>query len=767
VTAPKRLAGVALAASLAACGSKSAPPVGLLLREPSAVATFRGFNFRNPPGPGVSPYPYLAIANAASNELTIVDAVTDAGVPAPVSLRTLVVPVPDRPALLASADLGDGGAYLLVAVTAGDSRLQVVRTWSADLDVDAGREVPLDGDVIALVAVPTGTPGQARIAAALSGRQLAVVTFARAGDGSISLSGPPATATFGFQPVDLAAMPGETARIWAATPDEDGVFPIDVAGPTAGTLVGAGAPTRLVAAARLAERPPTSAGEAGLDPVNWNTTAPVRRVYAVLDESACGTGKPVACGLVALDADAGGLAPDFVNAANPRAPIAIPGRPLALAASGPPSRPPSDAEADRLYGPPFMRISTSQGPRGTTGAAAVASTDGVVYYVDLGRWELPSEQLVHAKVGATVSATRPTGVTVDQWLVLEHESGATLSHLDPAGLATAVRVTPGFTPSEHWTVTFEGVLPGLSSRRAETGDEGGAPWLALQVGVPGVSEVVRLYDPTLGVAAGDTVVLEPTALASCAATFEARVDPADPFVHPDGNRPGGAVRLAPKADPAHPEWDACVDALRTPGPTTALHATFRAGDRDVPGGPNRYVLVRGTGAGAVYAGRPKIDEEFRLEWSSEAGFTCPLPPGAPWNPAASCDPTCRAACEGLLKAQLARRIAYVPETCGTDAVCTATWGTVTDVFGPALRFTLRLEKAAEPPRDLALVIDTREGRSPFRFGDPLGTSVDARSAVPFDRSPWSAAAGVRFLVPFASGVVLDASPSDRSVSALR
>jgi hypothetical protein len=765
VTAPKRLAAVALAASLAACGTKSAPPAGLLLREPSAVATFRGYN-----GAGVEPYPYLAIANAASNELTIVDAVTDVGVPAPVSLRTLVVPVPDRPALLASADLGDGGVDLLVAVTAGDSRLQVVRTWSAVLDVDAGLEVPLDGDVIALVAVPTGTPGQARIAAALSSRQLAVVTFARAGD-SIAVSGTPVTATLAFQPVDLAAMPGETARIWAATPDADGVYPIDVSGaPAAGTLLDAGAPTRLVAAAKLVERPPTSAGETGLDPLHWaTTTAPARRVYAVLDESACGTGKPVACGLVALDADGSGPAPDFVNPASPRAPIAIPGRPLALAASGPPSRPPSDAEADRIYAAPFMRISTSQGPRATTGTAAVASTDGLVYYVDLGRWEIPSEQLVHTHVGAKVGSVRPAGVTADQWLVLAHESGATISHLDPTALATAVRVTPGYTPSARWTVTYEGVLPGLSSRRAESGDAGGGvPWLALQVGVPGAAEIVRLYDPTLGVAGGDTVVLEPTALASCAATFEARVDPTDPFIGPDGDRPGGAVRLAPKGDPAHPEWDACVDALRAPGPTTALHATFRAGDPDVAGGPNRYVLVQhGTGAAVAYAGRPKLDQEFKLEWSSEAGFACPVPPGAPWNPATACDPTCRAACQGLLRAQLARRIAYVPETCGTDATCTATWGTVTDVFGPAVRFVLRLEKAAEPTRDLALEIETIEGRSPFRFGDPLGASVDARSAIVFDRSRWSPAAGVRFLVPFASGVVLDASPSDRSASALR
>ena len=51
--------------------------------------------------------------------------------------------------------------------------------------------------------------------------------------------------------------------------------------------------------------------------------------------------------------------------------------------------------------------------------------------------------------------------------------------LASAGLSTSVKVTGGYTPNDRWTVTREGRLPGLSSRRAEV--VGTAPTqLALQ-----------------------------------------------------------------------------------------------------------------------------------------------------------------------------------------------------------------------------------------------------------------------------------------------
>ena len=82
--------------------------------------------------------------------------------------------------------------------------------------------------------------------------------------------------------------------------------------------------------------------------------------------------------------------------------------------------------------------------------------------------------------------------------------------------------------------------------------------------------------------------------------------------------------------------------------------------------------------------------------------------------------------------------------------------------GPALAFTLALETAAAAPRDLALVFDTVDGREPFRVLPTAGSATDPRAIVPFDRSPWSAEAGVRFLVPYSSGIVLDLTPTQPS-----
>jgi hypothetical protein len=750
VTNPLRLAALA-AAVLAGCGDDPAVEQGLLLAEPSAVAVYRGLTPKR-----ADVRPYVAIANAASNDLTILDAVDDSPVLAPVPLRTLVIPVPGRPALLASAELGDSTAGdekpdLLVAVTAGSSALQVIRTWVSGGGVACGGEgedpcVELGADVLALVALPSPAPGEALVAAALAGGELAVVRYRRAGtpDGAIDLAGVGVSSTaLGFQPVSLAVTPGVGTHVWAASPDLDGVARIAVAAGVpsyAGELLNARAPTRLVAAARLAERAAGSAvvyQQAGVDPAAlvsaFEGQPVVERVYAILDESSCGLDAEIACGLVALDP----LAPaPTVDALVPdptplgtmhapfRAPIPIPGRALALATTPPPVNPPSPA--DPVFAGTYMRIGTNLGARASTGAAAVASSDGGIYYVDLGRWEIPSDRLVHENVGVTVTASGVPGAPA----------------LDPA---VAVTVTPGYTPTARWTVTYEGVLPGLLSRRAQIRDEGG-PALALQVGEgEGASEVVRLFDPTLGVTAGDTVVIDvvdPDAPGTCTGQFEVQVAG---FVQPaSATIAGGAVRIAEK-DPSNGKWHSCFVDLTSPGATVeGLRATFR-------GGTEPFVLVRGAAAAAVHVGRPRPGLEFSLVWTPETTAACPLPPAVPWpaSPDAVplCDEGCRLACQDLLRARLARRIGYVPESAAIDPQ------------GPALAFTLAA--VAEPVRDLALVIDTREGRAPMRQGDPAGPGLNPGAVVPFDRSVFRPASGVRFFVPYASGVVLDATPTAR------
>jgi hypothetical protein len=761
VTNRLRLAALA-AAVLAACGEDPAIESGLLLAQPSAVAVYRGLTPKR-----ADVHHYVAIANAAANDLTILDAVDDSGVPAPVPLRTLVIPVPGRPALLVSADLGDSTPEdekpdLLVAVSSGSSVLQVIATWIPGGGVACGGLgegpcVDLGADVLALVALPSPAPGKARVAAALADDAVAVVTLSRSVDPgdeaaieldpeAVETSTRPAVSSLGslgFQPVALAIAPGDGSHVWAASPDLNGVARIDVddasgAPSFTGTVLNALAPTRLVAAARLAERP-DAAGEDGLDPLTWATTAPVERVYAVLDESSCGLDAEIACGLVALDPATGELAHDPAPVGTTtlpfRAPIPIPGRALALGATPPPVNPPG---ADPLFAGTYMRIATNQGVRATTGAAAVASSDGRIYYVDLGRWEIPSDQLVHANVGATITASATPGAPA----------------LDPA---SALTLTPGYTPTARWTVTYEGVLPGLLSRRAQIRDEGG-PALALQVGEGGgASEVVRLFDPTLGVTTGDTVVIDvidPAAPGTCTGQFEVQVAG---FVEPaSATIAGGAVRIEerdPAEDPTNGKWHSCFVDLTSPGATVeGLRATFRGG------GTNPYVLVRGAGTAAVHVGRPQPGSEFPVAWTTETSFACPLPPAVPWpaipEDVPPCDDACRAACQDLLRARLARRIGYVPESGAVDP------------FGPALAFTLA--PVAEPARGLALVIDTREGRAPMRQGDPAGAAVNPGAVVPFDRSVLRPASGVRFFVPYASGVVLDASPTGRnSVAALR
>jgi hypothetical protein len=403
------------------------------------------------------------------------------------------------------------------------------------------------------------------------------------------------------------------------------------------------------------------------------------------------------------------------------------------------------------------------GYRQTTASAGVASADGALTFVDLGRWDVPSEQSVHVNVTAKVTSSRPPGTPGTQWIVLQGPGGGTVSHLDAVGLTTSVGLTPGYTPSDAWTVVREGILPNLQSRRAEPGYDGG-PSIALQQTAAGgtVAAAVRLWDPTLGVHVGDTVVLEPTGLGTCG-SFEATVTQ---VVAPDVAHPGGYVRLGHRAfAPGSPAvaaatvaaWNGCVDRIPATGsPTTGpfFAVTFRAG---------AYVLLRGAGTSALHVGRPEIPfpfvpgvpgVPFTVAWQDEVPLAaaCPLPPSRPWTDprvasVPACDEACRAGCELLQRVRLARRQAYIPEA-------------PADLTGPALQFTLALEQPSQTvARDTALSIATFDGKAPLREGVSIGAPVDPRAVVPFDRSPWFGFAGIRFLVPFAGGVVLDGTPT--------
>lgn len=797
MTGPTRVAALAAAVALAACTGTTPPASGALLNEPTALAFFRGVTIKSGlDSTGPYPYrPYIAIANAGSNDLSILDGADDSLVRAPALLRGLVYPVPGRPVLLASADLGDvtHKPDLLVVVTAGDSptgggsQLEVIRTWAADGAI-VGPPVDLGADILALVSLPPdpANPGTAQLVAALAGERIAVVTFTRstAGDGTgidpsaatIAVSDP-----LGFQPMDLALVPGDRAHVYAASHEPLpggvlGVAEVNLTGtPAFGRALNANAPTRLVAGALLAEsdelRDLSSAVAAAWDETAFTDAslgfAPrptVGRVYAVLDESGCGLQAAIGCGIVAIDPVTGDLLPDPTPSGTFHAPflapIAIPGI-QALATSIPRTPQFAPDPLDPQYAVTWLRIAVSVGFRQTTAAAGVASADGVLNFVDLARWDTPSEQSAHENVRATVASSRPAGTPGSQWIVLQGPGGP-VSHLDAAGLTTSVAVTAGYTPTDTWTVGRESVLPNLTSRRAEPGYDG-TPSIALQqTSADGsVAAAVRLWDPMLGVHAGDTVVLEPSGLGTCG-PFEATVTE---LVAPDLVHPGGWVRLGHRVlapgTPAVPAatlagWNGCVDQIPTARPATGgpfFAATFRAGE---------YVLVRGTGTAALHVGRPQLGVPFTVEWQDETPLaaTCLLPPAAPWTDprvgtVPSCDPgsACRDACELLLRVRLARRTAYVPEL-------------PADLTGPALRFTLALEQPSQPVyRDMGLTLTTSDGKVPFRVGTTVGSPTDARAVVPFDRSPWSNASGIRFLVPFAGGIVLDGTPTLPGVAA--
>lgn len=840
-----RILAVALVAAAAGCTSSGRAPPTSTLSQPSALATFSA---RIDPNPDVGPY--LAVANSSRNDLMLVDATNDVPVKAPVQLRPLAVPVPDRPSLLVATSLGEetlpGGVRrpdLLVVVSAGDypsaapttpptplaSRLQVLDTWSGKPAVVAEVDFPGD-DVLALAAIPS-PPGTARIAVSLSGRQLAVVHFARSATSDAIEHVPPSPPQpLAFEAIGLATVPGDQAHVYAASLEPVGPGPvygvaeIDVsaAGPWPVRALGARAATRLVAAAVLhAERRSDAVAN---DVAAFAGQPPVTRVYAVLDEGSCGLDKPIPCGVVALDpaldtAIRGSSIPDeFAPTAADRwmpyrAPIRISGRPLALVVSGPPLLPPSAEVADQVYKETFMRFATNADPDpakgflATTAVGAVVADDGSIHFLDLGRFKEGS--LTSVPGSSKAAATEPR---TDERLWLQKLGVVPAEFVDTkviatdlaAAVAAAIPTAPGWTPTETWTVAYQGGLPNLAQRRAEAGRDGvGNVWLAVQTGLPGAkTQVGRLFHPSLGVKVGDIVVIQAAGIDGCTGTappgtpaasletvpkeFEVSIGAVHP---PDAARPGGFVTIGPRAqltDEAVPDpaWTACLGALGTKidgapgGVATGLVASFHAGG---------LVL---TGKDLGYAGRPEFGIEYDdLQYryypdpvnnptlsldEDQLAASCPLadwdgsfpaPPGVLDCGGAGCDP---ARCEALVLSRKARRVHHLSETC-PDQACTDRYPGVTFPFvnGPAVRFQVAAQNVPAPGTPVV----RRRGGLTLGFTTLSGSlgliakggAVTAPGgAIAFDRSPYRGAegqaAGYRFYVSYLAGLVVDVTP---------
>lgn len=802
MTSRNALLLLALAASAGCGGSAAKPDLGLV--SPGGVAVFRGLTIKNAADPA---HPYVAVANSGRDELIFIDALDDEPVLAPVLVRPLAAPTlpgEPHPTMLASAALHDGPNAdgtglpdLLVVVSPGSSRLQLVATWDlATHVVEPLAPDPLDlgalapgAQVLAVLGVPVLEPGatagtwqvargRARVVASLAGGRLAVVDFARQADGSIAPSGTPVLQDLGFDALSLAESPDHD-RLYAATVDEvipgsgvRGVGELDTTGAVGSWTIralDARVGTKLVAAAKLSERIPGTTDDfcTGTPCTPANDTL---RVYAFLDPAACGRTARVSCGLAVIDPSRGGLAADPLGEMPFLAPMAVPTIPLAIAISGPTQRPPTDAAGDAIYSIAggYMLLAPGSGQVATTAVAVLPSGDGRVYMVDLGRWHIPN----NASLLRTSTRTSITGGSVfspslvepdpenpGEYLVRPSLRRLGLWNTDEladadrptdalastsAGIVRAVRITPGYTATDTWTVMYQGPLPGLSARAGQTGQTAdGRLWLAVQSPVPRADgstqliDVARLFDPSLAVHVGDIAQLAPASTVTACLTTDPSTDTPSTtsyetriaaILPPSAEYPGGAVALDeaqlidlrnPVASERLPATPECIAALKQVAPAGNMLVTIRAAG-----------LIAG-GASMGYAGRPQLQDDptvgdpFSLTYATlapaplgEDGISCPAVPwpaeaygpNAPAAFTACTDEACRSGCERLLLARKARRFYYLSDKCqvfdlahGDTDPATATSGCyydwrdiyteLPDASGPVVSFRLGCAEA--------------------------------------------------------------------------
>jgi hypothetical protein len=772
----------ALALGAAACTKSGGTGVLAGFRGPQAIVAYTG---KYPQGTGEL-VPLLAVAASRGDELRILNPETDLPLAAPNVAFPLSVPTLPRPVHLAAASLGDGGADALV-VASGGSVLQLVGTWLDGSDPQARTFgvvatwdlEPLVGrgsQVLSLAgaSIPGGAPsGAPPVAPALQGRawilvglsggvdglggKLAVLELARGTDGSLDLAAPPEVKVLGFEPVALAPSP-DRFHVYVATRDlladatgrqVQGIAELDASGGLTAAwpvrvLDGRG-PTAAVAAAILGER-----GVAGSD-----FGPPVLRVYAVLDPSGCGPTQRISCGIATFDPARGGLVadpstPGSVPAQSYRAPIYVPALPLSIAVGMPPATGPQQCVAPLPSGEPgrcptgfnedgvqqqLMVLAPTSGQMWTTASMVVAAADGNSYILDLGRFyptndafEFASETETNTSVGNAQNVAPASGPYLGLWFPIgtgpAPDPTADLLRL-PDDLPKAIDVWPGYTPGQNWSLSWQGILPGLGQRAASIGRlADGDLYLAVQAPLGNewmVGAVVGA--PELGIHPGDVWPLGDLALfrPSSDATG-GDVDPCPvPVASPDDPPiphetvirsilppdpvlyPGGALRLA---TPAGSDL-ACLSAslAASPGKVFNWFASVRASG----------LLLVGEGLG--YAGRPRIGERYALAWAEEDTLSG----------------------EELILARKARRIFY--PWCFAPG-CFRSVSGMDDLLetGPVVAFRpgvycLDSGPCTSPPaRDATITFSTLSGMVPMGRR-PIGVAAGT-GTIAFDKSQW-------------------------------
>jgi hypothetical protein len=747
---------LAAAALLAACGKTTSRPAAGF-RGMTSVAVFKGLMNEHP----TELRTFVATANPLGDELKFVDALAQTVVMAPAPVGPLSVTTLPRPAYLAAASLSDGAAQADLLVVASGSpqpssgggltvQLEVVGTWDpftrVAASVDLGLVAP-DGELLALHATPVPraaagggfepTPGRARVLAALTGGRLVTVEFTRGAGGAVEVAGAPVVQQLGFDAEAMASAQAG-ALVYAATVD-----PIPGPGGTFGVaeLDASGAPGAFGVRA-LDARGPTVAVAAldvreftGYGPGPWldtfaATAAP--RVFAALEPGSCGRDYPMPCGVVVLDPATAAILPDPAGVAEFMAPIQVPGIVTNLSATLPSAvaevfTPPiRDAPPQTMTG--LMKLSPGSGQRFTTGLIQAGTTLGRSYVIDPAHFAVATDvDLLRGNNRTRITEftsgrpPQPNGTPYGpEWYQLGVWDERPESQIEGANgskvpvvstrITTAqavVGLTPGFTNTERWTFTWQGILPGLGGRRAELRSAGGAPTsLAVQVrtgltgagGAPVFRDVARLYDPALAVHLGDLVVVDATAYPACqqdpggtltpphagkGGLFELVVTAIRP---PDAAAPGGWLEVSPApTQPANPVRDASGNlVLNQDGTwkTTVGDPTCVAGlGSDLPVTVSvraSGLVLSGTQTG--YAGRPPVVDflpdsavPFELAWVDERTLpACPILPevGDPWPPSApaiaACEANqfaCRNACERHVLSRRTRRLYLLTDRC--------------------------------------------------------------------------------------------------------
>ncbi len=831
--------------ALAGCAKNTARPTAKM-NGPTGVAVFRGYGTDQP---GTLRH-LVAVSNTRGDDLRVIDAVTDQVLLGPTLVAALTIPTEVRPTLIAAGRLDDldpvaaaaGNTIvmdrpdLLVVAPRGlvarpaqagqfAAAIQVVVTWDpamrVDRTIDLGDVAP-DATVTALAVIPAVQPdgtrlhGAARLLVGLSDGSLLTLLATRAAGSEAIVVADPAPSTrqdLGFTALDLAANAGGS-RLYAATIDPIpgpggvlGVAELDMTGPPGAFPVRplpARAGTTRVAFMEVA---PFENNDPAASVPDFDLFGPrVPRVYAAIDQSACGRDRSMPCGVAAIDPVAGGLAADPAGEMPFQLPFQLDGEVIDLATSGPP------LNSEK---PGYVQLAPGSGKRWTQSLAAISSSAGRVYIADLSHFALAND--VSSLVGtararvfgsSSVQSLTSNAIGLWSWLIPVDPAADPWQSYTGAFAIVGVGVTPGYTPTDNWSVTYQGVLPGLGSRLgvAQVSSAGQPPaTVALQqdanpAGAPTHTwrSVVRVYDPRLAiqphdiveVRAHDIVMPNGSTVKVCPlGTFEMEVTGILP---PTADAPGGSLALTPAAkQPKNTGQTEPADSACLPQGSSEVTVTVRAWG---------YVL-RGSTTG--YAGRPlevldPPDETvppFQLKYENEDLLSCPIMPDAPedWPPpadaVAACEAdvvTCRATCERLVLARRARRIFYVTNRCanGHEQACFNTWVQLPDSAdgkpptmrlpmplafplpkGPAVAFRLAVKRESgrtDPPeRGAFLAFSTGSGfspayRVPYNGGAISGAVLPGR-VVLHDRSEatGSKTDGIHGFAAFSDNLVLE------------